>query len=335
MRRLVFVLALAACQQGAAPTQTPDELVQRGLALARVNHRTTRAAPPPAVAPVARCSRFCPPEGYPIPPSDEPKPYAAWLAAQSQPDQKRIAAFCKQHPDDYELVCGGIGPTRIPYRPGPRIFASEPGDPVSRFKTDAEWEAALTPWQRRYWKKTCWHGESSPSNDLCGDNTPLVVAFDDQRVELTAGGSFAFQPGVPTATDWPTAATPWIALDRDGDGRITSGAELFGSDTVLPTGVRATNGFEALATLDANHDGRIDADDPAFASLLLWADRNNDQRTTPDELSPLGDQVVSISLADRREVHCDARDNCEGERAALVSRGSHAGSVVDIYLPRR
>jgi hypothetical protein len=181
------------------------------------------------------------------------------------------------------------------------------------------------------------HGESSPSNDLCGDNTPLVVAFDDQRVELTTGGRFAFRPGSPTATDWPTAVTPWIALDRDGDGRITSGAELFGSDTVLPSGAHASNGFEALAALDGNHDGRIDAADPTFAALVLWSDRNADQRSTPDELSPLSDQIVSISLANRRDVHCDARDNCEGERAAFVNRAdsSRSGSVIDVYLPRR
>ena len=86
--------------------------------------------------------------------------------------------------------------------------------------------------------------------------TPLVVAFDGQPIDFAPAGHgrFAFVVGEPATTDWPTAVTPWIALDLDGDGAITSGAELFGSSTVLANGARASNGFAALAELDANHD---------------------------------------------------------------------------------
>jgi hypothetical protein len=167
--------------------------------------------------------------------------------------------------------------------------------------------------------------------------TPLVVAFSDEPVTFTRGGAFAFSPGTPVASDWPTATTPWIAMDHDGDGAITSGAELFGSSTVLPDGRTAINGFEALAVLDANHDGVIDARDPAFASLLLWSDRDGDRKSSPDELVPLASRVVSISLADRVEARCDPRGNCERERAAVRWRdehgATHVGSVVDVYLP--
>ena len=172
-----------------------------------------------------------------------------------------------------------------------------------------------------------------------GTGTPLVVAFADEPVTYTHGGAFAFTPGRPTPSDWPTATTPWIALDRDGDGAITSGAELFGSSTLLPDGRTAKNGFEALAALDANHDGVIDARDPMFASLLLWSDRDGNRASSPDELVPLASRIVSISLNDRVEVRCDARDNCERERAQMRWRDAagtlHIGSVVDVYLPGR
>ena len=152
------------------------------------------------------------------------------------------------------------------------------------------------------------------------DNTPLVVAFDDAPVAFARDGAFAFERGAPVATDLPTAATPWIALDRDHDGTIDSGAELFGSNTRGADGRAAVNGFAALADLDANHDGVIDARDPGFAALVLWADRDGDGRSSPAELVPLASVIVSISLADHVEARCDARGNCEGERAALTWR---------------
>ena len=49
-----------------------------------------------------------------------------------------------------------------------------------------------------------------------------VVAFESEHVTYTRGGRFAFRPGALTATDWPTATTPWIVLDRDGSGTIDS-----------------------------------------------------------------------------------------------------------------
>jgi hypothetical protein len=164
----------------------------------------------------------------------------------------------------------------------------------------------------------------------------LVVAFDDEVVQFETGAAqFAFHPGVPVTTDWPSAATPWIALDRDGDGAITSGAELFGDAT---EGVQARNGFEALASLDANHDGVIDHRDPAFAKLVLWSDRDGDRRSAPSELQPLAERIVSIPLAHVVVSRC-ANGNCEGERAAITWRAPsgqlRSGAVIDVYLRRR
>lgn len=171
--------------------------------------------------------------------------------------------------------------------------------------------------------------------------TPLVVAFDSQPIDFAPAGHdrFAFVPSEPMETDWPTAVTPWIALDLDGDGAITSGAELFGSSTALANGAHASNGFVALAALDANGDGVLDARDPMFSRLVLWSDRNGDHRSTPDELRPLADTVTSISLSFTSDARCNQRDDCEGERATLRWRDAlgadHVGSVVDVYVPRR
>ena len=292
------------------------------------------APPPRAPRPAIEPRR----DGLPNPPTDEPVAYAAWFAKLPRATQRKINSVCRAAPRSYQYLCGGIGHLHIPYPPFPRAHVRRASDPPIYWSYEA-WDKNLSGAQKRYIERMCPGGEEQPSSDLCGDNTPLVVAFDDEPIRFTAGGSFAFAPGVPSATDWPAASTPWIVLDRDGNGAIDSGAELFGSNTRLPSGETATNGFIALAALDGNHDGVIDATDPAFASLQLWADHDGDQRSTRDELRPLGDSIVSISLAARMDARCDARDNCEGERASITWRDAdgslRTGSVVDVYLPRR
>ena len=171
--------------------------------------------------------------------------------------------------------------------------------------------------------------------------TPLVLSFGGAPVVFTrAAGHFELGQGPARGTDWVSAATPWLALDLDGNGRIDSGAELFGSLTRLPGGDLARNGFQALAALDANRDGVIDARDPAFAHLRLWRDANQDRRSQPGELTALRQAGVSaIDLGYATRARCDARGNCERERARVrftdASGRAHQGSVVDVYLAFR
>jgi hypothetical protein len=307
-----------------------------------------KAPPPPPVEEVRELDAFERAEAavekaraeLPEPPSAEPAVYKPWLRGLTKAERARVMRFCRSRPVDYEPVCGGIGPLHIPSPPSLVVEKAVPGQPQASFddslKSHDQWRAALTAQQRRYVDFHC-RKEEQMYSTLCGA-TPLVVAFDSQPVEFSAGGSFAFLPGDPMASDWPTAKTPWLARDLDGDGSITSGAELFGSNTALPDGTAAKNGFVALAPLDDNRDGRVDAQDAAFASLLLWSDRNGDRQSTPDELAPLASKVVSITLENAIEIRCDARTNCERERSAMEwrdERGVHRGSVVDVYLPRR
>ena len=83
-----------------------------------------------------------------------------------------------------------------------------------------------------------------------------------------------------------------LVLDRNSNNSIDNGTELFGdytpitrsstttnadgSVTTTSTTTYAPNGFAALASLDSNNDGIIDANDPAFAQLKLWRDTNQD-----------------------------------------------------------
>jgi len=274
-------------------------------------------------------------KALPKPLSDEPKIYNAWLRKLPRKMRYRVMRFCRRNPTNYEDSCGGIGPLHIPTPPTMLMKRPRPG--ATPGPTRAEWRRNLSRAQRRYVKEWC-SSERYAFTQLCGA-TPLVVSFHDQPVAYTRSRDrFAFLPGDPVASDWPTATTPWIARDLDGNGTIDSGAELFGSNTVLANGTTASNGFTALAPLDANGDGRLDKSDPQFASLVLWADHDGDRKSSPDELTPLSKVVVSISLDYAVDARCDARGNCERERSTVTWRdGStlRTGSVVDVHLPIR
>ena len=169
--------------------------------------------------------------------------------------------------------------------------------------------------------------------------TPLVLSFDNAPVEYLADGAHGFDLSgtASIVTDWPTANTPWLALDRDGNGSIDDGNELFGSMSPLAGGGRARNGFEALRELDGDGDGRITPSDPAFARLVVWADAEGDRRSTPHELRSLAELgIVTIELAYRSEPRCDTRGNCEIERSAFTYRDAagalRAGTMVDVHL---
>jgi hypothetical protein len=172
-------------------------------------------------------------------------------------------------------------------------------------------------------------------------DTPLVLAFEGERVEFTrpAGAFDLVGRGLSVDTDWVGASTPWLAIDLDGNGAIDDGRELFGSMTELPDGTRARNGFDALAALDADGDGRITAKDPAFARLLLWRDADQDRRSEPGELEPASAAGLIALELDYRDAPLCTNGSCEVERARFVFRQAdgreRSGEVVDVHLARR
>jgi hypothetical protein len=175
-----------------------------------------------------------------------------------------------------------------------------------------------------------------------GCDTPLVLSFDGAPVEYLADRDHGFDlDGAQSlVTDWPTARTPWLAVDRDGNGSIDDGSELFGSMSPLGSGARARNGFAALRELDANGDGRLTPQDPGFSRLLVWSDGDGDRRSAASELASVsGRGLLSIDLAYTSGPRCDARGNCEVERASFTYRDAagmeRTGAVVDVHIARQ
>jgi hypothetical protein len=207
---------------------------------------------------------------------------------------------------------------------------------------EAAWDAAVKGWVDAHCDGAVTvSGSSYQCKDSSGTvwqcTTPLVLAFDDAPVAMTPTcGSFALAgAGSSIASDWPTAETPWLALDRNENGRIDDGSELFGEAVRLASGAFARNGFEALAELDSDRDGRLTQADAAWSSLRAWSDRDGNRASQPSELRTLHDLGIdALELSGVSAPRCDARGNCEIERSRFESvRGR--GWLVDLYLAVR
>lgn len=130
--------------------------------------------------------------------------------------------------------------------------------------------------------------------------------------------------GQPIQMAWTTAgsAVGFLALDRNQNGTIDSGKELFGNFTQQAASP-APNGFLALAEFDipangGNEDGIIDANDSVFQHLLLWIDDNHDGISQPNELHNLAEfGISSISLTYRESRRTDEFGNEFLDRAAI------------------
>ncbi|WP_333878551.1 DUF6973 domain-containing protein [Methylobacter sp.] len=122
---------------------------------------------------------------------------------------------------------------------------------------------------------------------------PLVLDLNNNGIEtvgINTASPILFDQnadGVKTATGWINANDGLLVWDRNGNGTIDNGRELFGDSTIKSDGSLATGGFNALADLDSNHDGIVNAQDTDFAGLRVWRDLNQDGISQSNELSTL------------------------------------------------
>ena len=132
---------------------------------------------------------------------------------------------------------------------------------------------------------------------------PLVLDLDGDGIETIAhnktNGAFFDNDadGLKVATGWVKSDDGLLVFDRNGDGIINDGTEVFGDNTQLENGEKALHGFEALADLDSNKDAKVDANDELFNQLKIWRDLNHDGISQENELFNLKDLgIKSLNL---------------------------------------
>ena len=124
-------------------------------------------------------------------------------------------------------------------------------------------------------------------------------------------------------------------LDRNGDGLINDGNELFGNFHQLPDGTMPKNGFDALLYYDVgNRDHKINSEDAIYGDLRVWFDRNHNGISEASELVTLdaaGVDQIYLSYQNTEE-DIDFWGNRIQQKSVVKLKSGALRPIVDAYF---
>lgn len=163
-------------------------------------------------------------------------------------------------------------------------------------------EANKASLQNKQQWETAPQGHPPPQPPVNNGSSPIIINLDGDSFRSEVDGLLS-SPDDPVTFDITADAAPeliawtlresnvgFLALDRNGNGSIDNGAELFGNHTSMADGAPAqSSGYAALGSYDevqagGNHDGRIGPADAIWPRLRIWVDRDHDGISQPSEL---------------------------------------------------
>ena len=176
-------------------------------------------------------------------------------------------------------------------------------------------------------------------NTKTGENTrsPLIVDLDGDGVETIGTNSNVYfdhdNNGFAEKTSWVGKDDGLLVRDLNNNGQIDDGTELFGNNSVLSSGEKAANGFEALADLDSNNDGIFDNSDTAWNQVKVWKDANSNGIVDEGELLTQEQAgIESIDLDYQNSNTVDANGNTVGQIGTFDKENGTQGNISDIWF---
>lgn len=140
---------------------------------------------------------------------------------------------------------------------------------------------------------------------------PLVINVGSEITSIS-DQSFFFDldsDGTEEKISSPGSGTGFLAYDRNGDGIINNGTELFGT--------KSGNGFRDLAAFDSDNNGWIDENDEIYYKLKVWL-KNEDGTDTLLSLKEADVGAIYLDSAETQYTH----QNTENFMVSAMMRAS-------------
>ena len=196
--------------------------------------------------------------------------------------------------------------------------------------------AALTPEQVMALSPEQYGALSTDQVAQLALGSPIVLDLNGSGIStlgINQGVQFdIYGNGQQVQTGWVSPEDGLLVLDRNKDGSINGGAELFGEGTNLANGRKATNGYQALAELDTDGDGYISAADTNFSELMVWVDGDSDGVSETSELHSLESlNIAQLNLAAQSTFTVD-NGNVIGLASNYTTTDGSTHDMVDVWF---
>ena len=185
------------------------------------------------------------------------------------------------------------------------------------------------------------NGNGTIIDDDPEDVDPIIIDLNKNGITSTKLNNTIYfdhdNNNFKEASSWIDKGDAFLALDKNNNGLIDNGNELFGNHTISNTRFKytnnkATNGYEALKTYDLNGDNVIDSKDEIYDKLVLWKDSNQNAITDKGELIKLKDSgIVSIDL-NYKNINTDEKGNTIKQSSTITFEDGTTTIANDVWF---